>query len=156
MTISTTKKSTWVKTGWQIVLGAVFAISLSLPVFSQPSSSTEPLLTVKQLMNAIITPTTAIIWGAYELQTDAEWLAIENAAFSLIAAGNLLVGGGAGEGEKAMAANADWQSYNTQMITAAQAVLSAVAAKDEAALSSAGNDLLYPPCESCHQQYQKR
>jgi hypothetical protein len=129
---------------------------LAIPVLPQSSSANQPLLSVKQIMNAIITPTTTTIWGAYELETDAEWLEIENAALSVIAAGNLLVGGGAGAGEQEAAREADWQSFNNQMIAAARAVMVAVANKDEEALFNAGNDALYPPCESCHQQYQSQ
>ena len=43
--------------------------------------------------------------------------------------------------------------YNQQMITAARAAITAIANKDEEALFNAGNDQLYPPCESCHQRY---
>jgi len=42
------------------------------------------------------------------------------------------------------------------MIEAAKLVILAADNKDEEALSVAGNDALYPPCESCHQQYQAR
>ena len=42
------------------------------------------------------------------------------------------------------------------MIAAARAVITAVGQKDEEALFAAGNDALYPPCESCHQQYQQQ
>ncbi len=123
---------------------------------TQAQGEQRPLLTVKQIMNAIVTPTTGTIWGAYQLQTDAEWKEVENAALAVIAAGDLLTAGGAGAGETEAAAEADWQAFNGQMIEAARAVLSAVEARDEEALSSAGNDALYPPCESCHQQYQAR
>ncbi len=63
---------------------------------------------------------------------------------------------GAGEGEAAMASETGWKTYNQQMIEAARLVISAADNKDEEALSAAGNDALYPPCESCHQQYQAR
>ena len=116
----------------------------------------KPLLTVKQLMNAVITPTTGTIWGASDLKTDAQWQAVEHAALAVIAAGNLLSNGGAGDGEVAMAANADWQTYNNQMINAARQVIDAVKARDEDKLFEVGNNALYPPCEACHQTYQKR
>lgn len=123
-------------------------------LLAQPANA--PLLTVKQVMNSLITPTTATIWGAYQLETEAQWQEVENAALAVIGAGNLLAMGGAGEGEAALAAEADWQRFNAQMITAARQVLAAVAARDEEALFNAGNDALYPPCESCHQQYQNQ
>lgn len=133
------------------VIGALLALPLHGAVQAQ-----EPLLTVKQIMNGIITPMTSTIWGAYQLQSDAEWQAVENAAITVIAAGNLLAAGGAGPQEAALAKQADWQTYNDQMIAAARAVITAVNDRDEEALSAAGNDSLYPPCESCHQQYQAR
>jgi len=113
-----------------------------------------PLLTVKQLMNALITPTTTTIWGAYQLETEAQWQEVENAAWAVIAAGELLAAGGAGPGESEMATEADWQSHNNDMIAAARQVVAAAQARDEETLSAVGNNALYPPCETCHQQYQ--
>lgn len=141
---------------------AMLLLSLPLLLFALPVPAQDggdgaaPLLTVKQLMDALIVPTTATIWGAYQLQSEGEWQEVENAALAVIAAGDLMRAGGAGEGEAAMAAEADWQRYNGEMIGAARQVLEAVAARDEEALFAAGNDALYPPCESCHQQYQAR
>lgn len=135
---------------------AVLTLSGLFLLTSAQTAEQMPLLTVKQVMNALLTPMTTTIWGAYELQSEAEWLAVENAALGVIAAGNLLAAGGAGDNETVTAQEADWQTYNQQMIAAARAVLVAVAEKDEDALSAAGNDALYPPCESCHQQYQAR
>lgn len=136
-------------------LSSLLALSLVCSaLFAQPVAA--PLLTVKQVMNGLITPTTATIWGAYQLETEAQWQAVENAALTVIGAGNLLALGGAGDGEVAMAAESEWQGYNNNMIAAARQVLDAVAAQDEEALFTAGNDALYPPCESCHQHYQNQ
>ena len=124
--------------------------------FSQSETSVAPILTVKEIMNAIITPTTATIWGAYELESDFEWQEVKNAAISVIGAGNLLFMGGSAQGEALLAREAEWQQFNRQMIEAAQEVITAVDRKDEEALFTIGNDKLYPPCESCHQRYQAR
>jgi hypothetical protein len=132
---------------------------LALFLFTQSLSAQDakqPLLTVKEIMNGIITPTTATIWGAYELKTDEEWLEIQNAALTVIAAGNLLAQGGAGDSETEKAQEIDWQTFNNQMITAAREVLVAVTEQDEESLFNAGNNALYPPCESCHQKYQQQ
>lgn len=129
---------------------------LAVPAHTQTGDGAPPLLTVKEIMNAIITPATTTIWGAYQLETDAEWLEIQNAALRVIAAGDLLISGGASSGEAETANEADWQSYNNQMIAAAREVIAAVVQQDEEALSGVGNDSLYPPCESCHQQYQSQ
>jgi len=124
--------------------------------FSQGQSPLQPLLTVRQIMNAIVAPTTATIWGAYELETDAEWQEIKNAALAVIGAGNLLKIGGSGLEEQLISQEKDWQTFNSEMIAAAEKVIEAVDAKDEDELFMVGNDLLYPPCESCHQQYQNQ
>lgn len=135
------------------LIGALFGSGVAL---AQQGQADEPLLTVRQIMNGIITPTTTTIWGAYQLQSDAEWQEVANAALAVIGAGDLLRAGGAGAGETEMASQQNWQTYNQQMIAAARQVLTAVENRDEDALSAAGNDALYPPCESCHQEYQAR
>ena len=124
--------------------------------FSQGQSPLQPLLTVRQIMNAIVAPTTATIWGGYELETDAEWQEIKNAALAVIGAGNLLKIGGSGLEEQLISQEKDWQTFNSEMIAAAEKVIETVDAKNEDELFMIGNDLLYPPCESCHQQYQNQ
>ena len=124
--------------------------------FSQSETTVAPILTVKEIMNAMITPTTATIWGAYELESEAEWQEVKNAAISVIGAGNLLSMGGSAQGEALLAREAEWQQFNRQMIEAAREVITAVDGRDEEALFTIGNDKLYPPCESCHQRYQAR
>tara|TARA_B110000459_G_scaffold194332_1_gene233640 strand:- start:902 stop:1345 length:444 start_codon:yes stop_codon:yes gene_type:complete len=133
-------------------------LSCIIIVFSSAGAATavEPLLTVKQVMNAVITPNTNTIWGAYQLETDAQWKEIENAALAVIAGANLLQMGGRGDEEAVIAKQAQWQRFTGQMLAASEKVLAAVAVKDEEALSAAGNDDLYPPCESCHQAYQSK
>ena len=138
------------------LLAFLATITLASPLAMSSAQEGEAQLTVKQVMNGIITPMTNTIWGAYQLQTDAQWQEVEHAALTVIAAGQVLASGGAGPGEAEMADQLAWQEYNNQMIAAARAVIEAVAARDEEALSAAGNDQLYPPCESCHQQYQSR
>ena len=123
---------------------------------SQSSKDSQLPSTVRQIMNSIVTPTTAIIWGAYELEAESEWMDVKNAALSLIDAGALLNADGL-QGEERLIAQEDaWKEFNAQMISAAENVIEAVEAKDEERLFSVGNDLLYPPCESCHQEYQNQ
>jgi len=138
-----------------IFIGLAFIITL-VPMSPFAQESSQPLLTVKEIMNGIITPTTTTIWGAYQLQSEAEWLEVQNAALAVIGAGNLLALGGAAAGEEATAQESDWIEFNNKMIAAAREVLAAVEVRDEEALSEAGNNSLYPPCESCHQLYQNQ
>ena len=138
-----------------IFISLAFIITL-VPMSPFAQESSQPLLTVKEIMNGIITPTTTTIWGAYQLQSEAEWLEVQNAALAVIGAGNLLARGGAAAGEEATAQESDWIEFNNKMIAAAREVLAAVEVRDEEALSEAGNNSLYPPCESCHQRYQNQ
>ena len=138
-----------------IFISLAFIITL-VPMSPFAQESSQPLLTVKEIMNGIITPTTTTIWGAYQLQSEAEWLEVQNAALAVIGAGNLLALGGAAAGEEATAQESDWIEFNNKMIAAAREVLAAVEVRDEEALSEAGNNSLYPPCESCHQRYQNQ
>ena len=81
---------------------------------------------------------------------------VKNAALSLIDAGHLLNADELQGEERLIAQEGKWKEFNAQMVSAAEKVIEAVEAKDEERLFSVGNDLLYPPCESCHQQYQKQ
>ena len=113
---------------------AVIAISGTLLVIQLESSAQSAAqLTVKEIMNTIITPMSATIWGAYQLETDAQWQQIENAALRLIAAGSLLAIGVSESQFRAKATEPAWRDYNTQMIDAARQVMAAVAQKDEEA-----------------------
>ncbi|MFK7864974.1 MAG: hypothetical protein AB8B95_12205 [Pseudohongiellaceae bacterium] len=143
--------------GRQNVTGLFSVCSASLLIcFCLPSAAAEPILSIKQLMNGIVTPATNTIWGAYQLDTPAQWQEVEEAAIAVIAAGNLMQSGGADKGEKAVAEQQLWQNYTQQMISAASNVLTAVEQRNESVLSQVGNDELYPPCESCHQEYQNK
>ena len=130
-----------------------FAILVS--VSAGLADELTPELSVKEIMNSIVTPATNTIWGAYQLETESQWQEVDHAATAVIAAANLLMLGGTGEGETEIAGEAEWQLYNQQLLAAARQVLVAVNKRDENALSQVGNDALYPPCESCHQAYQK-
>ena len=133
----------------------VGSIAILMSVSAGFADELTPELSVKEIMNSIVTPATNTIWGAYQLETESQWQEVGHAATAVIGAANLLMLGGTGEGEAEIAGEAEWQRYNQQLLAAAQQVLLAVDRRDENALSQVGNDALYPPCESCHQAYQK-
>ena len=89
------------------------------------------------------------------METESQWQEVGRSATAVIGAANLLMFGGTGEGEAEIAGEAEWQRFTQQLLAAARQVLVAVDKRDENALSQVGNDALYPPCESCHQAYQK-
>ena len=130
-------------------------IAILMSVSLSVADGLTPELSVKEIMNSIVTPATNTIWGAYQLETESQWQEVGQAATAVIGAANLLMLGGTGEGETEIAGEAEWQRSNQLMLAAARQVLVAVDKRDENALSQVGNDALYPPCESCHQAYQK-
>ena len=133
----------------------VGSIAILMSVSAGFADELTPELSVKAIMNSIVTPATNTIWGAYQLETESQWQEVGHAATAVIGAANLLMLGGTGEGEAEIAGETGWQRYNQQLLAAARQVLVAVDKRDENALSQVGNDALYPPCEGCHQAYQK-
>ena len=69
-----------------------------------------PELSVKEIMNSIVTPATNTIWG-YQLETESQWQEVGHAATAVIGAANLLMLGGTGEGETEIAGEAEWQRF---------------------------------------------
>jgi len=133
----------------------VGSIAILMSVSAGFADELTPELSVKEIMNSILTPATNTIWGAYQLETESQWQEVGHAATAVIGAANLLMLGGTGEDETEIAGEAEWQRFNQQLLAAARQVLVAVDERDENALSQVGNDALYPPCESCYQAYQK-
>ena len=109
-------------------------------------------LTVKEVMEKTITPATNTLWNVPEAPTDEQWLALEEAAVTLLVAANVIAEGGAGPMDALWARDPAWQAYDRAMIEAGNAALTAVRGRNATALASAG-DLLYPPCEGCHKQF---
>ena len=132
----------------------VGSIAILMSVSAGFADELTPELSVKEIMNSIVTPATNTIWGAYQLETESQWQEVGHAATAVIGAANLLMLGGTGEDETEIAGEAEWQRFNQQLLAAARQVLVAVDERDENALSQVGNDALYPPCERCHQAYQ--
>jgi cytochrome c556 len=142
----------------QIVLAVggcgLIAIGLSTQA-QQPGSAAgfEPLVSIMELMQQTITPATNQIWSAYqEPSTPAEWRAMEEAAITLLAASSLNATGGTGPMDNEWARQPAWQAFNSVMVEAGKIALEASRNQDQEKLLEAG-DLLLPPCEGCHQQF---
>ena len=113
----------------------------------------RPLVTIKELMEKTITPATNTIWGAYEPPADEEqWLALEEAAVTLLAAANVTAIGGTGPMDNEWVEEPAWVAFNQVMINAGVDALAAIRARDHEALLMA-SDVLYPPCEGCHELF---
>lgn len=106
-------------------------------------------LSVREIMEGVITPATDTLWGVDDPQSDGAWRVLENAALATIAAGTLVAQGGAGEHDDEWAASPEWQAFNDVMLKAAADALEAIRRRDLDALYVA-NDAIYLPCEGCH------
>ena len=118
----------------------------------QAPEAGEPLVTLKELMEKTITPATNRLWNVPEMPTDEDWAALEEAAITLLTAAQVNGLGGTGPKDAEWAAEPAYQAFNQAMIAAARDALAAIRARNADALLAAG-DVLYPPCEACHLQF---
>ena len=132
------------------------AIALSAVTLAQPPAAGEaprPTMPIKQLMETTITDASNTIWGAYDPPaSDEQWAALEKAALALIEATKVNAVGGTGPMDNEWAKQPAWKPFNDAMLQASESALAAIRAKDHDALLAAG-DVLYPPCEGCHLQF---
>lgn len=133
---------------------AVFAPSnMTAQESAGPGMQLHPVVSIRELMEKTITPASNTIWSFYEAPTEeSEWLQLEEAAVTMLAASSLTAAGGTGPNDNEWVRDPRWQAFNKVMLDASQAALAAVRARDHAALLEA-SDVLYPPCEGCHTQF---
>jgi hypothetical protein len=136
---------------------AVVVVPLAGPLSAQQGGASNavftPLVTIKELMEQTITPATNALWNAYDPPTDEEqWVALEEAAVTLLVASNVNALGGTGPMDNEWVQEPSWGAFNQVMINAGRDALAAIRARDHEALLEAG-DVLYPPCEGCHQLF---
>ena len=138
----------------KVLLSGMSALVLltAAPAWTQP----DPGLNVREVMLSVIAPMTNKLWAASDIRSDEQWLELEQAAMTVIAAGTVVAQGGPDGAYSEQAKNADWQEYTQQMMAAARRAVQAIQNHDEAALFEAGNEALYPPCENCHATYLPR
>ncbi len=120
-------------------------------LFAENNAEQNPL-SIKQIMESVITPATNTLWEIYDPKTDEDWERLEQAALTTITAAILTGQGGSGEGDMMSVKEPGYQAFNQLMINAANDALAAIAKRDVDALQQAGDDL-YPPCEACHLTY---
>jgi len=137
-----------------VLLSGMSALVLltAAPAWTQP----DPGLNIRQVMLSVIAPVTNKLWAASDIRSDEQWLELEQAAMTVIAAGTVVAQGGPDGAYSEQAKNADWQQYTQQMMAAARQAVQAIQNHDEQALFDAGNEALYPPCENCHATYLPR
>ena len=138
----------------KVLLSGMSALVLltAAPAWTQP----DPGLNIRGVMLSVIAPMSNKLWAGSDIRSDEQWLELEQAAMTVIAAGTVVAQGGPDGAYSEQAKNADWQEYTQQMMAAARRAVQAIQNHDEAALFEAGNEALYPPCENCHATYLPR
>ena len=117
-----------------------------------------PVADTKLLMQSVVDPNADIVWEAVKIiatrdgeqdirpKTDAEWVAVRNAAVTVAESGNLLM----------MVPRAkdggEWMQRAQEMIKAGEEAMRAADSKNAEKLFTVGGDL-YDSCSNCHRKY---
>lgn len=100
-------------------------------------------------MEKTITPVTNTLWNAFEPPTDEQWMALEEAAVTLLVAANVTALGGTGPSDTEWAKDPRWQAFDQALVAGGRQALAAIRERNLEALQAAG-DAIYAPCEGCH------
>jgi hypothetical protein len=117
-------------------------------------SDYAPVVTLNEIMVYVIDPHSNELWDASMRPptSDEGWSALQRGAVAVAAAGSLTRLSGNGPNDQRWTAQADWAAHSQAMADAGQATLAAVRARDTAALSKAGDQLVLS-CINCHREY---
>jgi hypothetical protein len=140
------------------VLAAIIAMSAcrSTPE-APPPPPFKPVVDTKTLMLSLMEKQADIVWESVadtivgndifekRPQTDAEWLAVRNAAISVTEAGNLLM-------IKPRSIDEGWDKAALGLIAQGERMIAAIDKRDPKAVFDVGSDL-YDSCVECHKNY---
>ncbi len=143
------------KTGLLLVSSAVVCAGCSS---APPPPPFKAVADNKLLMQSVIDPNADIVWDSvktivtrekteeFRPRTEAEWIAVRNAAVALTESGNLLM----------MVPRAkdggEWMKRAQELITTGEAAIRAADSKNADRLFTVGGDV-YEACSNCHRQY---
>ena len=117
----------------------------------------KPVVDTKTLMLSLMEKQADIVWESVadtivgndvfekRPQTDADWLAVRNAAISVTEAGNLLM-------IKPRSIDEGWDKAALGLIAQGERMIAAIDRKDPKAVFDVGSDL-YDSCVACHMNY---
>lgn len=149
--------------GITTLIAATFALTSCGQPAENPARATEPAPTAEpfrlpvslnEVMVALVNHSADPIWLAAwrNPQTDKDWRTLERMAYQLQVAGALLVIPGNGPRDEQWTANPQWTIWANQLESAGDRAVKAVAARDIARISSAG-DQIVEVCEGCHMAF---
>jgi hypothetical protein len=144
-----------------VVVGAGEAKRAPAAAAAPPAASASPLASTKQIMRAIVSPTSTAIFqsvqtnvtlqGTEEIfpRTDEEWATLGAQAAALGEAGHMLMT------EGRAIDRSDWIKMSQGMIDAAQLTLKAVEKKNPEEVLAAG-EIVNTSCDACHERYTRQ
>ena len=133
-------------------LAAIALLLLLARAAGSADEQNDPTLTIMELMVTIVTPASDTLWGIEDPQSGEDWQIFVNAADAIIDAGRTMKVGGTGPNDNTWAAEPDWQNFTDRLISAGEDARAAAERQDLDAMFTAG-EVLYPPCEECHLQF---
>jgi cytochrome c553 len=130
-----------------LALSMIALLAVTMTIQAQ-SRSTNPVATIKQIQEAMISPSSDTIFnvGRAAPASDEEWLVVRNAAVILAEAGNLLMLEGRAKDTE------QWMDLAGELVAAGNDALVAAESQDVAAVLDSGNRIA-AACEACHQPY---
>ena len=117
----------------------------------------KPIVDTKLLMEAVMDPQADIIWASVgstitpageentRPKTEAEWMAVRNAAVAVAESGNLLM-------MVPRAKDDEWMRISQTMVDTAAKAIKAAEAKNVDQVFDVGGEL-YEVCTNCHSKY---
>jgi hypothetical protein len=123
-----------------------------------PGTPFNSVMTVLELMQAIVVPAAETYWSSVQItvdaegeheffpESDAEWTAVRHAALAIAESGNLLML------ESRAVDKGPWQLFSRELIDAGIAAAAAAEAHDVDAVFAAGEEV-YNVCSACHMRY---
>lgn len=117
-----------------------------------------PVADVPELMAHVVEPAAQVFWGAvgwildadgeHELRpaNDEEWMAVENAAFTVAESGNLLMMNGRALDDEG------WMAMSRALVDIGRRAVEVAEARDEQAVFDVGAEM-YFVCTNCHATY---
>jgi hypothetical protein len=137
---------------------ALLAILVAVPgaVAQQTTTMDREFIEMQTSINAMMVA--VVDWAAHEVweagyaetMTGRNWLTAKQYATQLLASGTLVSLGGTGPADMSWVSNPEWQRWSSRMIRDTKDALRAIEAQDQAALLTAGENLV-STCEGCHE-----
>jgi hypothetical protein len=142
-----------------LLIGVLFMVACTErppPMATPAKIPFKSVATAKQLMNAIVVPTSQVVLAAaHQAPTSEEgWVNAERNAIALAESGNLLMIPGRMP-KTQMPSESEWTQQSVALTEAATLAVTAAGEKDPSRLKEAG-EAVYAVCESCHQRFKRR